>query len=55
MFLRIANVYLIFRHSQKKTKPFGIKINIDLEATSVEKKIYIYMAHFYPLWIEHSG
>ena len=55
MFLRIANVYLIFRHSQRKTKPFEIKINIDLEATSVEKKIYIYMAHFYPLWIEHSG
>ena len=55
MFLRIANVYLIFRHSQKKTKPFGIKINIDLEATSVEKKIYICMGHSYPLWIEYSG
>ena len=36
-------------------KPFGIKINIDLEAVSVEKKIYIHMAHFYPIWIEHGG
>ena len=24
---------------------------MDLEATSVEKKIYIYMAHFHPLCI----
>ena len=55
MFLRIANVYLIFRHSQKKTKPFGIKINIDLEATSVEKKIYIYMGHFYPFGLNTVG
>ena len=55
MFLRIVNVYLTFKHSQWKPKPFGITINIDLEAPTVEKKIYIYMAHFHPLWIEHSG
>ena len=48
MFSRIVDVYF-------KPKPFGIKNNIDLEATSVEKKIYIYMVHFYPLWTEHSG
>ena len=55
MFLRKVYVYLIFKRSQWKPKPFGIKINIDLEATSVENKIYIYMAYFYPLWIEQSG
>ena len=27
--------------------------NIDLEATIVEVKIHIYMAHFYFIWIEH--
>ena len=48
MFSRIVDVYF-------KPKPFGIKNNIDLEATSVEKNIYIYMVHFYPLWTEHSG
>ena len=26
-----------------------------LEAINVEKKINIYMAHFYPIWIEDSG
>ena len=51
----IVDLYLIFRHSQWKPKPFGTKINIDLEATSVEKKIYNYMAHFHPFWIEHIG
>ena len=54
MFLRIVDVYLIFNHSRWKPKPSGIKI-IDLEATSVEKKIYINIANFYHLWIEHSG
>ena len=54
MFLRKVYVYLIFKCSQWKPKPFGIKINIDLEAASVEKKIYICMVHFYPLWTEHS-
>ena len=29
-------------------KASGIKITLDLEATSVEKKIYIYMVHFHP-------
>ena len=29
------------------------RINIDLEAPVVEKKI-IYMVHFHPLWIENS-
>ena len=48
MFSRIVDVYF-------KLKPFGIKNNIDLEASSVEKKIYIYMAHFYPLQTEQSG
>ena len=52
MFLRIANIYLIFKHFQQKPKPFRIKINIDLDAISMEKKINIYMAH---IWIEHSG
>ena len=42
------------RKNKWKRKSFGIKINIDLEATNVERKIYIYMAHFYVLWIEHS-
>ena len=55
MFLRKVYVYLIFKRSQWKPKPFGIKINIDLEAASVENKIYIYMVYFYPLWIEQSG
>ena len=54
MFLRIVDVYLIFEHFQWKPKPFAITINIDLEATSVKKKIYIYMAYFHPLWIKHS-
>ena len=53
MFLRIVYVYLVFKHSQLKPKPFGIKINIDLEAAGVEKKI-IYMVYFHPLWIENS-
>ena len=53
MFLRIVNVYFIFKHSHWKPNTFGIKINIDLEAASVEKKIFIYMDHFYPLWIEN--
>ena len=35
MFSRIVDVYF-------KPKPFGIKNNIDLEATSVEMKIYIH-------------
>ena len=52
MFLSIVDVYLIFKYSQWKLEPVGIKINIDLEATGMEKKIY--MAHFYPLWIEHN-
>ena len=34
---------------------FEIKINIDLDVASAEKKIYIYVAHFYPIWIKHSG
>ena len=55
MFLRIVRVYFIFKHSQWKSKPFGIKINIDLEAPSVENKIYSYWAHFLPFWTEHSG
>ena len=56
MFLRIVNVYLlIFKHSQWKSKPFQININIDLDATSMENKIYICIAHFHPFWIEHSG
>ena len=55
MFLRIVNVYLIFKHSQLKPNPFGIKINIDLEATSVEKKIYIYMTHFTPTGLNTVG
>ena len=55
MFLRIVNVYLIFKHSHQKPKPFRIEIDIDLEATIVEVKIHIYMAHFYPIWIKHSG
>ena len=46
MFLRIVNVHLIFKHSQQKPNPFGIKINIDLEATIVEVKIHIYLIHF---------
>ena len=54
MFLRIVDVYLIFEHFQWKPKPIAIKINIDLEAISVKKKIYIYMAYFHPLWIKHS-
>ena len=54
MFLRIVDVYLIFEHFQWKPKPIAIKINIDLEATSVKKKIYIYMAYFHPLWIKHT-
>ena len=44
----------IFNNSQQKHKPFGIKIDIYLEATSVGKES-IYMNHFYPLWIEHWG
>ena len=55
MFLRIVNIYLIFKHSHQKSKPFGIEINIDFEATIVKVKIYIYIAHFYPIWIEHNG
>ena len=55
MFLRIVNVNLILKHSHQKPKPFGIKINIDLEAPIVEVKIHIYMAHFYPIWIKHNG
>ena len=39
--------------SQWKPKPFGTKINIDLETTSVEKKIY--MAHFYPFGLNTVG
>ena len=54
MFLRMVDVYLIFKHSHQKLKLFVIEINIDLEATIVEVKIHIYMAHFYPFWIEHS-
>ena len=46
---------MIFKHSHQKSKPFGIKINIDLEATTVKVKLHIYMAHFYPTWIENSG
>ena len=49
MFLRIVNVYVIFKDSHWKPKTFGIKINMDLEAASVEKKNFIYMVHFYPL------
>ena len=54
MFLRIFNVYLIIKHSHQKPKPFGIEINIDLEATIVEVKLDIYMAHSYPIWIKYS-
>ena len=53
MFLRIVDVYLIFKHCHQKPKPFGIEINKDLEAAIVT--IHIYMAHFYPIWIECSG
>ena len=53
MFFRIVDAYLVFKHSQWKPKPFGIKINLVLGKTSVEKKIYICMPQFYPLWIEH--
>ena len=55
MFLKIVDVYLIFKHSQWKLKPFGIMIIIDLEPTSVEKKTYIDIGHFYTLWNEHTG
>ena len=55
MFLRIINLYLIFKHFHQKSKPFGIKINTHLEPTIVKVKIYIYMAYFYPIWIEHIG
>ena len=42
MFLnRIVNVYLIFKDFHQKPKPFGIEINIDLEATIAEVKIHI--------------
>ena len=37
MFLRIINIYLIFKHSHQKSKPFGIEINIDLEATIAKR------------------
>ena len=52
---QIVDVYLIFKHSHQKPKRFRIEINIDLEATIVEVKICVYMAQFYPIWIEHSG
>ena len=55
MFLRIVNIYLISKHSHQRSKPFGIEINIDLEATTVKVKLQIYMVHFYPIWIEHWG
>ena len=58
MFLRIVDVYLILKHSNRKPKLFAIKINIDLEVRNVEVKIHIYgpfLPHFYPIWIEHSG
>ena len=55
MLLRIFNVYLIFKHSHQNPKSFRIKINIDFEAIIVEVKIHIYMPHFYPIWIKHSG
>ena len=55
MFLRIVDVYLIFKHSQWRPKPFGIKSNIDSQATSAEKKIYIFMAHFNPFGLNTVG
>ena len=55
MFLRIVNVYLIFKHSHEKPKPFRIEIDIDLEATIVEVKFRIYMAHFYPFGLNTVG
>ena len=54
MFLRIVNIFLIFKHSQWKPKPFEIKINIDLEARSVEKEI-IYMTIFTPFGLNTGG
>ena len=32
----------MFKHSQYKPKSFGIKINIDLEANNLEKKLYLH-------------
>ena len=56
MFLRMVNVYLIFKLSHRKPKPFEIKVNIDLEGTIVKLEIHIYMAPFYAMWlIKHSG
>ena len=41
-------IILIFKYSQRKPKPFGVKINIDLEATSVERKLTFIWPIFTP-------
>ena len=46
-FNKYAHSFCISSMSYQKLEPFGIKNNIDLEATNVKVKIYIYMAHFY--------
>ena len=46
---------LIFRLPHHKPKAIAAETNINLEATIMEMKIYIYMAHIYPVWIEPSG
>ena len=48
-------MYIWFLNILTRSPSLLEEIDIDLEATIVEVKIHIYMAHFYPIWIKHSG